>query len=246
MSRCKCGSIPKKGTPPIVTLRLQDLASPRYFIGGVFIALPPPPSIFSIVWAESAGAFCAKDPNQLKDEFKPYSTLASTNALKKLWYKSCECAPQFGNYQITFFWTGLAVVNGQLVVVIRRGRTVSTEVGFMPKNLRIVRTPSIPPATDVEAFVDNAEGQPYMISRIVRDTGTDFRFRLDNFSLKFTPKGCFSPSVPPPPSAGDYPSPPNIPFPVPPSYYIPDETVPPPPKEKPPIIPPPPPPPECC
>lgn len=246
MGKCKCGAKPKKGTPQLLTLRIQDLAADRYFYRGTFFSLPPPPSIFSAVWGEDADIFCNRDPATLKDEFAPYSSEASTNALKKLWYKSCECRPQFGNYQIRFKWTGLAVVNGNLVVVIEKGDTLSTEVQFLPKNLRIVRTPSIGTWTDVEAIVDMPDGKPYMISRLVRDTGTDFRFRLDSFSVKFSPQGCYSPTVPPPLGEGDYPSVPTVPYPIPPIAYLPEE---PPPVKKPPIVlppPPPPPPEECC
>lgn len=102
MAKCKCGSRPKKGAPPISTLRLQDLADPNYFIGGVFISAPPPPSLFSVVWGEDTTTFCARDPDRLYLEFAPYDTAAATAALRRLWTRNCECKPIKGIWQYSF------------------------------------------------------------------------------------------------------------------------------------------------
>lgn len=226
MSKCKCGSVPKKSTPPIVTLRLQDLAEPNYFFIGVFISLPPPPSIFSIVWAESADKFCARDPKTLNSEFAPYSTEASTNALKKLWYKSCECAPEIGIYRINVLYSGFLIrVPPPDSQVIFNGETPFLSTFFPPKNLRINRIEKGGGRQAIVVDIDKPDRTPYRVGAIIEDTDSRFRFRQDGLKITFEPSGCYSaPSPPNLDEVGDYPSFPTIPYPTPPPVaFLPEE-----------------------
>lgn len=96
MQKCKCGGRPKKGAPPLSVLRMQDVAAPIFNFGGNPLDNPPSPPAFSAIYAEDTVSLCGRDPNRLYLEFPPYKGGVLANALKKLWTRSCECAPVQG------------------------------------------------------------------------------------------------------------------------------------------------------
>jgi hypothetical protein len=242
MARCKCGGIPKKGTPPIVTLRLHELASPGYFVAGVFISLPPPPSIVSIAYGEGAETFCRKNPDELSGEFAPYDTAASTAALKRLWYKSCECAPEQGNYDVTVRYQGYVNEPGEPERQVIFDGAPTYRMSTQPRNLSVVPVPLTGDRLDYRLLAQPPGLAPYFVGTVVSNTDSRFRLQVDAINVVFEPSGCYS-SQPPsnPDTTGDYPSYPSIPFPSPPPIaYIPPE------KEKPARAQPPTPPDDCC
>lgn len=243
MSRCKCGTRPKATAPPILTLRPQDLGEPNYFVLGIFVSLPPPPPLFSIVYAEDAATFCNKDPQRLRDEFAPYSTEASTNALKKLWYKNCECAPEQGTYTILIMYEGDGLFGGSDWITFITDSGVSINTGVKPVGLSVERE-ALPDELFVYSVYANPPGAvKILIGDMGRPGGAGFRIRVLSISVKFEPSGCYQ--APPPENLpdGDYPSFPSIPYPVPPPVAF----IPPEPELDPIKLPPPlPPPDECC
>lgn len=242
MAFCKCGGQPKAATPAVVVLRLNDVAPKNFFFAGIFIDLPPPPSLLSIIWAEDAQVFCAKDPSVLKDEFAPYSAEASTAALKKLWSRSCECKPERGSWRVRVFWDGYVTEEGGERWNVRFAESVFF-TSRQPRNLAVLRTNELGGRFDLSLVASPPNLAPFIVGVLGANTTALFRIVVSKIEITFLPSGCYA--VPPPPAPdtiGDYPSIPPFPFPIPPAFVLDPPPIPPPPLRPPP----PPPPDECC
>lgn len=246
MSKCICGSRPKKGAPPISTLRLQDLVSPNNFIRGVFVGLPSPPSLYSVVWGEGTDAFCARDPDRLNKEFAPYDSTTFTNALKKLWAKNCECAPVIGTWRFDVQFEVKTCIASQGCTTSKfeiggniRGAAIGVLNEFsQDANFKRIRVTAL-------LLESNYQERVTMYSQSVLNyPGSELKA---THTQKIIIPGCFPlPKDDPPLPSGGYPlaNPPSSALPDLPIAWIPDEPKPP---KPPPLIDlPPPPPPECC
>ncbi len=100
MPKCFCGSRAKRNAPPLSVIRLQDVALPLFNFGNNPLQFPPSPPGFSALWAEDTQTLCARDPDRLYLEFKPYSASVLTAALRRLWSRHCECAPIIGTWRL--------------------------------------------------------------------------------------------------------------------------------------------------
>ena len=241
MPKCICGSRAKRGAPPLSVIRMQDVALPLFNFGNNPFQFPPSPPGFSALWAEDTQVLCARDPDRLYLEFKPYSASLLTAALRRLWSRHCECAPVIGiwrvrvNFRLTECDTrgvcstndypnqsqiGGAAVGFLVVQSVASGRLNSSLTAYVRSNGYTSRV------TLFSQSVANNTGSKIVVT----------------YSQALLSPGCLAnPRLDPPlpPGGEPYPYPVTPPLSLPPDAFLPPD------KAKP-KIPPPPPPPECC
>lgn len=241
MTKCICGSRAKRGAPPLSVIRLQDVALPLFNFGNNPFQFPLSPPGFSALWAEDTQTLCARDPDRLYLEFKPYSASLLTAALRRLWSRNCECAPVVGLWRVT--------VNFKLTDCNTRGVCGSGDfpnqsqisgaaVGFLV--VQSVESGRINSSLQAYVSSDNYASRVALFSQSVADNpGSSIVVTYEQSLLS---PGCLaSPEQDPPlpPGGEPYPYPVTPPLSQPPDAFLPPDKVKP-------TIPPPPPPPECC
>lgn len=224
MAKCRCGARPKAGVPPIATLRLQDLNDPNYFFAGVFLSSPPPPSTFSVVYGEDSQTLCNRDPELLQFEFAPYSTNASTAALKKLWRKTCECKPELGVWTHVYTYSTFVVSsffpNGRRETFTVNSNTLGAFVGM---RLEILNLPN----SSVANWYGYSSTDNYRAEKLLNSSsinGGTSRSITSSFSQEVVTPGCYGSARPLPEQPDGIASPwvPTVPFSDPPPVaYIP-------------------------
>jgi hypothetical protein len=195
-----------------------------------------------VVYGEDTATLCNRNPDLLQFEFAPYSTNASTAALKKLWRKNCECKPERGVWANEFvyetFYVDSSFPNGRRSRFTVSGGMTGPFVGMRLVIIQTART------ANAEWYgyssSDNYQAEKLLQTRGI--AGVPNPTITSSFSQKKITSGCYAAGVPLPAQPTGIASPwvASTPFVVPPpDFYIPEV----PPKRR---SLPPPAPEECC